>query len=57
MVQWLRLLAPNAGGLGSIPGRGARSRMSQLRPRMPQLRARMPQQRSSMPQVRPGAAK
>ena len=31
MVQWLRLFAPNAGGLGSIPGRGTRSRMTQLR--------------------------
>ena len=22
VVQWVRLLAPNAGGLGSIPGQG-----------------------------------
>ena len=33
VVQWLRLRAPNAGGLGSIPGQGIRSRMLQLRPR------------------------
>ena len=25
--QWVRLRAPDAGGLGSIPGRGTRSRM------------------------------
>ena len=30
MVQWLRLRAHNAGGLGSIPGQGTRSRMLQL---------------------------
>ncbi|TEA28249.1 hypothetical protein DBR06_SOUSAS3310030 [Sousa chinensis] len=27
VVQWLRLHAPNAGGLGSIPGQGTRSHM------------------------------
>ena len=27
VVQWLRLQAPNAGGLGSIPGQGTRSHM------------------------------
>ena len=32
VVQWLRLWAPNAGGLCSIPSRGTRSRMPQLRP-------------------------
>ena len=31
MVQWLRLCAPNAEGLGSIPGQGTRSYMLQLR--------------------------
>ena len=31
VVQWLGLYAPDAGGPGSIPGRGARSVMSQLR--------------------------
>ena len=31
MVQWLRLCAPNAGGLGSIPGQGTRSHMPQLK--------------------------
>ena len=27
VVQWVRLHAPSAGGLGSIPGRGTRSHM------------------------------
>ena len=27
VVQWIRLRAPNAGGLGSIPGQGTRSHM------------------------------
>ena len=27
MVQWVRLCTPSAGGPGSIPGRGTRSRM------------------------------
>ena len=27
VVQWIRLRAPNAGGLGSIPGQGSRSHM------------------------------
>ena len=27
LVKWLRLCAPNAGGLGSIPGQGTRSHM------------------------------
>ena len=27
MAQWLRLHAPNAGGLDSIPGQGAKSHM------------------------------
>ena len=31
VVQWVRLCAPNEGGLGSIPGRGTRSHMPQLR--------------------------
>ena len=29
VVQWLRLHAPSAGGLGSIPGQGTRSHMLQ----------------------------
>ena len=29
VVQWLRLHAPNAGGLGSIPGQGTKSHMLQ----------------------------
>ena len=32
LAQWLRLWAPNAGGLGSIPGQETRSHMLQLRP-------------------------
>ena len=32
MVQWLRLCAPNAGGLGLVLGRGTRSCVLQLRP-------------------------
>ena len=31
VVQWLRLLAPKAGGPGSIPGHGTRSHMLQLK--------------------------
>ena len=50
MVQWVRLHAPSAGGPGSIPGRGTRSCMPQLRVRMPQVRVRMLQRR-------PGVAK
>ena len=38
VVQWLRLHAPNAGGLGSIPVWGARYRSLQLRVHMPQLK-------------------
>ncbi|TEA40834.1 hypothetical protein DBR06_SOUSAS19710043, partial [Sousa chinensis] len=38
VVQWLRLHAPNAGGLGSIPGQGTRSPMPQLRVHMLQLK-------------------
>ena len=33
VAQWLRLLAPNEGSLGSIPGQGARSPTWQLRHR------------------------
>ena len=31
VVQWLRHCAPNAGGLGSIPGQGTSSHVPQLR--------------------------
>ena len=31
MVQWLRLHAPNAGDTGSIPGKGTKSHMPQLK--------------------------
>ena len=40
-VPWLRLHIPNAGGLGSIPGRGTRFHMLQLRVNMLQLRVNM----------------
>ena len=32
VVWWLRLRAPNIGGLGSIPGQGTRFCVPQLRP-------------------------
>ena len=38
VVQWLRLRALNAGGLGSIPGQETRTHMTQLRVCIPQLR-------------------
>ena len=41
MVQWLRLGAPHAGGMGSIPGQGTRSHMLQLRVRMLQGRLKI----------------
>ena len=37
-AQWLRLLAPNARGMGSICGQGTRSHVLQLRVHMPQLK-------------------
>ena len=52
LVQWLRLCAPNAGDLGSIPGQGTRSYMLQLRVCMPQLRKK----RFFMLQLRAGTA-
>ena len=39
MVPWLRLHAPNAGGLGLIPGQGTRSHMPQVRVCMSQLKS------------------
>ena len=38
VVQWLRLLTLNAGGLGSIPGQGTRSYLLQLRVHILQLK-------------------
>ncbi|TEA30236.1 hypothetical protein DBR06_SOUSAS12710011, partial [Sousa chinensis] len=38
VLQWLRLLTPNAGGPGSIPGQGTRSHMPQRRACMLQLK-------------------
>ena len=37
MAQWLRIWAPNAGGLGSILGQGTRSHMPQLWPKYSQI--------------------
>ncbi|TEA31331.1 hypothetical protein DBR06_SOUSAS710105, partial [Sousa chinensis] len=36
--QWLKFHAPSVGGPGSIPGKGTRSHMQQLRVHMPQLK-------------------
>ena len=38
MVQWLRLQAPNTGGLGLIPEHGTRSYMPQVTVTMPQIK-------------------
>ena len=62
VVEWLRLCAPNAGGLGSIPDQRTRSHMSQLRhtARSYILQLKLPcmlQQRSHVQQLRPGAAR
>ena len=38
VVQWLRLLAPNAGALGLIPAQETRSHMPQRRVCVPQLK-------------------
>ena len=38
VVPWLRLLAPNAGSLGSIPGQRIRSHIPQPRVQMAQLK-------------------
>ena len=50
MVQWLRLHAPNAGGLGSVPGQGTRSHV-------PELRVQMLQLKIPPTEIRPGTAK
>ena len=39
VVQCLRLRAPDAGGLGLIPGQGTRACILQLRPGMAQKKA------------------
>lgn len=38
MIQWLELYAPNAGGLGSVPGQGTEFHMPQLGASVPQLK-------------------
>ena len=43
MVQWLRLLPPNAGGLGLIPDQGPKSHLPQLRVCTAQERWKIPQ--------------
>ncbi|XP_070310792.1 EEF1A lysine methyltransferase 3 isoform X2 [Odocoileus virginianus] len=60
VVQWLRLGAPNAGGLGSIPDQGTRSHMPKLRVRRSQLKnlnVATKMEEPAMLQVRPGATK
>ena len=52
VVQQLRLHAPNAGGLGSVPSQGTRSHMLQLRVHVPQLRVHMPQLRVHIRQLK-----
>ena len=42
MVQWLGLPASNVGGLGSIPGRGTRAHVPQLRPGTAKLKQKKP---------------
>ena len=53
VVQWLRLRAPNAGGLGSIRGQGTRSHMPQLKI----LHATMKTEDPKYCNLRPSAAK
>ena len=62
VVLWLRLQAPNAGGLGLIPGQRTRSHMLQLRIFTPQLKKKDPSchskdQGSCMLQLRASIAK
>ena len=42
MVQWLRVYAPNAQGLGSIPGQGTRSHMLQSGPSPGKKKMKLP---------------
>ena len=51
VVQWLRLCAPNAGGLGLIHGQG--SRFYILQPKIPHATTK----KFCMPQLRPSIAK
>ena len=46
MVQWLRVHAPNAGGLGSVPGQGTRFHKLQLSLRATTERTHMLKRRS-----------
>ena len=58
VVQWLRLCAPNAQGLGSIPGQVTKSHMLQLKD--PARCNKYPthgNEDSHLPQLRPDAAK
>ena len=52
LVQWLRFLVSNAGGLGSIPGRGTRSHMPQLRVHMPQLKDKEKKKEKQIPHAK-----
>ena len=53
VVQWIKLITPKAGGIGSIPGQGPRSHMTKLK--IP--KGGNKDQRSCMPQQRPGTVK
>ena len=60
--QWLRLHTPNVGGLGSIPGKGTRSHMLQIRVCRLQLKVlhaatEKNNNKLHMPQLRPGTDK
>ena len=54
VVQWLRLHAPKAGGLSSVPDQGTRFRM--LQPKIPYAVTEI-DQRCRVPQLSLGAAK
>ena len=60
MVQWLRIRAPNAESLGSVPDQGTGSYMPKLRVHMLQLKiphAATEIEDSHVPQLRPSVAK
>ena len=55
--QWLRVWAPNAGGLGLILGQGTRTQMLQQKVWMLQLKKTKQNKTFYMPQLRPDTAK
>ena len=58
-VQWIRLRAPNAGGLGSIPGQETRSHVHAATKSSHATTKELasPNQRARLLQLRPGATK